>query len=256
MTDSLFPDVSEFQCAVDDDMPYQILSIRSDDGTYLDQRFAANYAWMLGALRSGRLTCGIVYAYVRPNWQQTVAAMQQQINNNGGLDPRVILMLDVESGGNPGGDGSSWINSTYWALTDWLGTTHLDGPRRVIGYANSYDFYNLWQTRPDHLPMIGAGYGSNPNLPGQVAHQYTDGVYSHPYKMIAHKQAGRPPLPTAMASLPLGCPPFGHCDMNSADGLSPQQFAAACGVGSANPGGMTDQQYAEFAVNMAQLGPC
>jgi hypothetical protein len=28
----------------------------------------------------------------------------------------------------------------------------------------------------------------------------------------------------------LGCPPFGQCNMNSADGLTPQQFAAACGI--------------------------
>jgi len=33
-------------------------------GTYQDHNFAANYAWMRGALDSGRMTFGIVYTYV------------------------------------------------------------------------------------------------------------------------------------------------------------------------------------------------
>ena len=52
---------------------------------------------------------------------------------------------------------------------------------------------------------------ANPPYPGKVAHQYTDGQgYG--------------------GGLPEGCPPFGNCDMNSADGLTPQQFASACGI--------------------------
>lgn len=44
-----------------------------------------------------------------------------------------------------------------------------------------------------------------------MAHQYTDGQgYG--------------------GGLPEGVPPFGRCDMNSADGLTPQQFAQACGI--------------------------
>jgi hypothetical protein len=85
---------------------------------------------------------------------------------------------------------------------------------RVIGYANSGDFATMWPSRPAGLRVIGAGYGVNPNLPGQIGHQYTNG------------QVGASP-----PQLPSGCPPFGNCDMNSADGLSPQQLAAACGIG-------------------------
>ena len=33
------------------------------------------------------------------------------------------LMLDVESGGNPAGDGSSWINGLYWDLADYAGSS-------------------------------------------------------------------------------------------------------------------------------------
>ena len=60
----------------------------------------------------------------------------------------------------------------------------------------------MWRVRPAGLRVIGAGFGSNPNLPGQVAHQYTDGTGYSP-------------------NLPQGAPPFGNCDMNS---------AAACGI--------------------------
>jgi hypothetical protein len=76
----------------------------------------------------------------------------------------------------------------------------------------------MWQTRPEHVPMIVAGYGSNPNDPAvfKIAHQYTDGQgYG--------------------GGLPEGVPPFGNCDMNSADGLSPSQLASALGVGDALP---------------------
>jgi hypothetical protein len=69
----------------------------------------------------------------------------------------------------------------------------------------------MWRVRTAGLRVIAAGYGSNPNLPGQVAHQYTDGTGYSP-------------------NLPQGAPPFGNCDMNSADGLTPQEFAAARGI--------------------------
>ncbi|MGY2062965.1 hypothetical protein ACW9HQ_49445, partial [Nocardia gipuzkoensis] len=126
----------------------------------------------------------------------------------GGPHPKMISMVDVESGGNPGGDQSDGINRAYWGMADWLGSTE-----RVIGYANRSDFFDMWPVRPDGLRVIGAGYGSNPLLPGQIAHQYTDG-----------RGYG--------GGLPEGAPPFGNCDMNSADGLSPQDFANECGVGS------------------------
>nr|WP_238846213.1 hypothetical protein [Nocardia terpenica] len=208
MVDSLFADVSEFQVPVDDSYPYQIFSFRSNDGTYQDHNFAQNYAWAAGAADSGRIACFIVYMYWRSNWQDTINTHMSMVGDAGGPHPTMISMLDVESGGNPGGDQSDGINRAYWGLTNWLGSTP-----RVIGYANAADFDGMWPTRPDGLRVIGAGWGSNPNLPGQIAHQYTNGQgYG--------------------GGLPEGAPPFGNCDMNSADGLSPQDFANICGVGS------------------------
>ncbi|MFI6214884.1 hypothetical protein ACIBCD_23090 [Nocardia brasiliensis] len=207
MVDSLFADVSYFQAPVDDSYPFGILSFRSNDGTFRDPNFAANYDWACRAVDSGRLACFVVYFYWRPNWDETVQVHRDMVARAGGPHPRMITMIDVESGGNPGGDHSDALNATHWSVADWLGDT-----RRVIGYANSGDFFGMWSHRPAGLRMVGAGYGRNPNLPGQIAHQYTDGQgYG--------------------GGLPEGCPPFGDCDMNIAYGMSPQDFAAACGVG-------------------------
>ena len=85
MTDTLFADVSEYQVPVNDSYPYQVLSIRVSDGTYQDHNFAANYAWMRGALDSGRMTFGIVYTYVRPNWSDTADTVRSMIDAAGGL---------------------------------------------------------------------------------------------------------------------------------------------------------------------------
>lgn len=208
MTDTLFADVSYFQNPVNDSYPYPVLSIRSNDGTFRDPNFAENYAWCVNAVESGKLECFIVYAYWRSTWDATAQTMIDMVTAAGGPHPRMVAMIDLESGGNPGGDQSDGINRMYWKLADWLGT-----PKRVIGYANASDFNSMWRTRPDGLRVIGAGYGRNPNLPGQIAHQYTDGQgYG--------------------GGLPEGASPFGNCDMNSADGLSAPDFATACGVGA------------------------
>lgn len=219
MTDTLFADVSEFQAPVDDSYPYQVLSIRISDGTYVDHKFAQNYAWMRRALDSGKLACGIVYTYVRPStWQANLNTVTNTISANGGLHPKVVLMLDVESGGNPGGDQSDPINRLYWGLSDF------GAAGRIIGYGNESDLDNLWPTKPAGIPLIIAGYGNNPPYPGKVAHQYTDGTGFG-----------------AASGLPDGCPPFGNCDMNSADGLDPAAFAAACGIKPTTPGAPVTQ---------------
>jgi hypothetical protein len=214
VTDTIFADVSEFQVPVTNaytDAGYRVLSIRSNDGTYRDHNFGKNQPWCIDAVNQGRMDFFIVYAYWRPNWQATLDTMKSMI---GTPHPKLVAMIDLESGGNPGGDHSDGVNKTYWGLADWLGN-----PARVIGYANAGDFNSMWRTRPPGLRVIGAGYGRNPNLAGQIAHQYTDG-----------RGFG--------GGLPEGAPPFGNCDMNSADGLSSQAFASACGVGTGSNVGL------------------
>ena len=209
MTDTIFADVSEFQVPVDNSYPYPVLSIRSNDGTYRDHVFAQNYQWCVKACDSGRLACFIVYFYWRVG-SGDVDTHIAMVTAQGGPHPKMVTMIDLESGGNPGGDQSWELNTEYNRLASWLGSE-----QRVIGYANLSDERTMWQAKPSHLDWILAGYGANPYDPSLVklAHQYTDGA-----------------IPTG--GLPLGAPPFGNCDMNSADGLSPEQFAAVCGVGS------------------------
>ncbi|WP_416382334.1 hypothetical protein [Nocardia transvalensis] len=209
MVDSLFADVSEWQrVPVDDSYPYQIFSFRSNDGTYRDRNFYQNYAWAANAANTGRISCFIVYMYWRPNWRDTVDTHRDMVGRAGGPHPKMVSMVDVESGGNPRGDQSDGINRAYWRLADWLGAT-----LRVIGYANRSDFFEMWPVRPEGLRVIGAGYGRNPNLPGQIAHQYTNGQgYG--------------------GGLPEGAPPFGNCDMNIAYGYTPERFANDVGVGT------------------------
>ena len=218
VTDTLFADVSEFQTPVTDDYTgagYQVLSIRSNDGTYQDGNFIANYNWCVNSVEAGLLEFFVVYYYWRVD--TGISTHMQMVDNAGGPHPMMVSMIDLESGGNTVQDWSGTLNGEYAQLGDWLGN-----PLRAIGYANEGDLLGtpttsgMWLNRPSGLRLIGAGYGANPNLPGQIAHQYTNGQgYG------------------AASGLPDGAPPWAQCDMNSADGLSVQAFAAAVGLGAA-----------------------
>jgi len=196
MADTLWADVSEWQAAVNDSYPYQVLAIRSNDGTYRDKKFPANYAWATGALDAGRLRALIVYCVFRPNWQDTLNTMKTVV---GTPHPKIVAMIDVESwGGQITGNQSDPINRLYWGLADWLGN-----PARVIGYGNTGDLNALWPNKPPGIRLIVAAYGSNPGYPGKLGHQFSD---SYP------------------------TPPFGPCDINSADGYDIDAFSAAVGL--------------------------
>jgi hypothetical protein len=223
--DTLFADVSEFQCALNDSYwaatytdantgpwNYDVISIRSNDGDHVDNNFAANYQNAVAAIESGKCKFFIVYYYWRPG-SDAVNNHMQLVKAQGGPHPKMVSMIDLESGGNPSSDVSNQVNSDYNTLVQWLGND-----RRVIGYSNVNDERTMWQTKPANVPMILAGYGTNPNDPSvfKIAHQYTDG--------------------TGFGDgLPEGAPPFGNCDMNSADGFSPSQLASALGVGDVQP---------------------
>lgn len=216
--DTLFPDVSEFQAAVTDaflsqtyaeigqNWNYRWISIRSNDGTHVDANFAANYAWCVKQCAAGNLDGFFVYYYWRPG-TDAVTTHMNLVNAAGGPHPMMVSMMDVESGdGNGSADVSNQLNTDYATLAGWLANA-----ARVIGYGNTGDLANQWPTQPNGLMLIVAGYGTNPNLPNQIAHQYTDG----------NGYGG---------GLPEGVAPFGNCDMNSADGYTPSQLAVALGI--------------------------
>lgn len=221
--DTILPDVSEFQVPVDDSFlkatytesgqqfPYRWLSIRSNDGGHVDENFAPNYAWATKQLDAGNLDGLIVYYYWRPDGSGLTNHMQL-VNSQGGPHPQMVSMIDVESGdGNGSANVSTQLNTEYSTLAGWLGNS-----ARVIGYGNPGDLASMWPTSPAGLLVFVASYGSNPNLPNQVAHQYTNGQgYG--------------------GGLPEGVAPFGACDMNSADGYTPTQLAVALGISASTP---------------------
>jgi hypothetical protein len=201
MADTRWSDVSEYQVRVTDRYPYQVLCIRSNDGTYRDKKFASNYEWARRALDSGRLKALIIYIVYRPNWQQTLDTTRSMV---GVPHPHTAFMIDVESWeGQITGDNSDRINRLYWGLADWIGS-----PARVIGYGNVRDLNTLWPAKPAGVRLIVAAYGSNPSYPGKLGHQFTNGIIDA-----------------------LEVPPFGRADVNSADGYDIDTFCAAIGIG-------------------------
>lgn len=229
--DTVYADVSEFQAKVTNaytDAGYRWLCIRSNDGTHRDANFAANYAWCKAAVDAGLITGFMVYYYWRPGGTgiNTHTAM---VNEQGGPHPAMVSMIDLESGGNPSGNQTAVVNAEYAALGTWLGDQ-----RRVVVYGNSGDLNGMYPGKAASVPVIVAGYGSNPNYPGKIAHQYTDG----------NGYGG---------GLPEGAPPFGNCDMNSADGFSPSQLAAFFGLPTGNTStgdiSMADAQSIQNALN-------
>lgn len=200
---TFWSDVSEWQCPVDDSYPYPVLSIRSNDGTYTDQNFAENYAWAMSALAAGRLRCLIVYLVYRQNWAADLATLQAAV---GGAPPDgTVFMLDVESwSGAITGDNSTLINNLYGAVAAWVGD-----PRRVIGYGNPSDLATLWPSKPPGAGLIIADYSDDPELAGELGHQFTDGTWGAP--------------------APLAVPPFGLADVNSA-GYGIDDFCDALGL--------------------------
>jgi hypothetical protein len=220
VTDTLFADVSEWQTYVDDsytDAGYRFISIRSNDGTYRDRKFRENYDWCRRSVDAGRLDGFIVYFVYRPNWADT---LQTFVDSIGSGHEGLAAMLDVESWGDQiFGDNSDSINRLWWGTREHLGG---DTPR-VISYLNPND-HHIWLDRAP-TKFVVPSYGrtpvfSRPGWPdlsdierGMIAHQYTDGQgYG--------------------GGLPEGAPPFGRCDMNSANGLSSKELAAACGIGT------------------------
>jgi hypothetical protein len=193
----MWADVSYYQPGVNDDYPHPVLAIRSNDGTYRDTKFKANYQWARSALADGRLAALIVYCVYRPNWEATANTLIDMV---GTPPPELVVMIDVESWGRQiSGDHSGNINSLYWRFAAWLGDR-----RRVIGYGNRGDLDSLWPVKPQGVQLVVASYGgTTPTYPGMLAHQYGSDI---------------------------ACDPFGPCDGNRADQHTLQTLLTTLGI--------------------------
>jgi peptidoglycan hydrolase-like protein with peptidoglycan-binding domain len=184
MTDTQWADISEWQRTVDDSYPWQFLCFRSNDGDHRDANFTANRAWADKAVADGRMFGYMVYYFYRPgvNGAEILKSMVGTPNH------RMTVMIDVESdAGQVAGNQSASINAQFDELASWLGSA-----KRVTGYGNTGDLDSLWPSKPAGIRLVIAAYGSNPAYPGKFAHQYSDDYVT---------------------------PPFGACDINSADGM-------------------------------------
>lgn len=202
MADCQWADISEFQPLVNNEYTLPILTIRSNDGTYRDQHFDANYAWCKSAVSSGKLSMFIVYYFYRPNGQGF-----NVLQSRCGTPPaKMAVMIDVEAaGGQVSGNQSAEINREFDAAAAWLGDK-----RRVIGYGNVGDLNSLWPQKPAGIRIIVAAYGSNrPTYPGMYGWQFTEN---------AHNTA-----------------PFPTCDMNVSPGMDLQANLAMFGFTGTTP---------------------
>lgn len=201
---TLWADISSYQGYVDfSKYPYRVLAIRSNDGTYDDPHFVQNLALSKQALDTAKLDMLGVYCVYRPNWQQTLANLEQNV---GQPHPRMWFMVDVESwGGQIRGSQTAGIEAMRQALAQWvnarLGISN--GSARVVVYGNANDLNALYPGRPSSVRIVLANYSSNPAFPGKWAHQFSSSY---------------------------NVPPFGACDINSADGYTVPQLAASLGV--------------------------
>ncbi|GAC71039.1 hypothetical protein [Gordonia soli] len=198
-------DVSQFQRTVDDDYPHRVFSFRTNTGSVKDTRADANLTWALQALADGDLDIVIPYYFFRPG-AANCDLWRQVVTRNGRIDPRIVCMVDVESGQGssqgaiPTRDHSVEINDEIARVRGWLGGS------RVIGYYNPKADPVLWQSRGD-VPLVVPHYNGQPGqsyaYPNRFAHQYSDRVQ---------------------------CAPFGPCDANYT-ALSIDQLKTLFGIG-------------------------
>jgi hypothetical protein len=196
MADTLWSDISEFQPYPSAAYPYQILCIRSNDGTHLDAKFVGNLAWCKAQVAAKKLVGYIIYYFYRPGVDGAAILRTR----TGPPDPNMSVMVDMEgAGGQVSGNQSAAANQQVAELVAWMG----GDSRRVIGYGNVGDLNALWPQKPSPtFKLVIAAYGSNPAYPNKFAHQFEDNANT---------------------------PPFGSSDLNSADGMTIAQVQATLG---------------------------
>lgn len=214
MAGFFWTDTSYYNKGLSAAYPHPFACWRIADGTFVDPLAKSNRDAARLLIGKGQMVGHMGYYVPRPSSTSTDAALQVIQSVVGKPDSYFALMQDVESwDGKIVGDHSTYFNDLHNKVANWLGNR-----KRVIGYANGNDYYTLWQRPPADLRIIGAGYGINPQLPGQIGWQYSDGD----------------PRWSVPAGWPRSTPSLGAVDQNYSD-LTPAQFAAALGLGVATP---------------------
>lgn len=201
---TFYADIAEFQPLVNSKYPYNVICLRGDNGWRIDDHFAANWRYCAA---SSRIEIVIVYLIYIPG--ETSAILSRIKSALGSRCPsKVVFMVDVESGAGFAGPGNHSIDANRLAngLALYAGSN-----RRVLGYANKYDWAACWPQYPSWMKRITASYGTtNPNTWGW---QYYGGMN----------------YPTP-AGYPRSCAPFGAwVDMDVVP-LTVTQMKEQCGL--------------------------
>lgn len=190
MTDTFFADVSSWQRVVDNSYPHPVLSFRVDHGGAIDSNAHANWQHIAS---SPSIKVGIAYVVFKPG--QGHAILERVKAFFGDKPPaKLAVMIDMESGSDFAGPGNHSAEASQLAenLAAYLGSD-----KRVLGYANGYDWAKNWPTRPSWLKRVVASYGSQD--PGAFQWQYYGGASNY----------------ASPSGYPRSCPPFGsNVDMN------------------------------------------
>lgn len=222
MADTLFADISYYQRAVNDEYPFRFITFRSNDGDFDDPNFDLNLEWSAKATkrrlhRKRRLVGFGTYFVLRDDLEGSLATLEANLAGKRKWFTRdrfnrLVVVIDVESwSGEMGGDHSAEIRNARERIIRILNDRRLKPRRkrhyerdrkRVVAYGNIGDLSSMAPNIGDAIIFLAA-YGSNPDYPNKLAHQFADNYNT---------------------------PPFGLCDINSADGYSPEEFAIALGI--------------------------
>lgn len=170
---TFFADFSEFQPVITSAYPWAMASFRADTGWRRDNHAAANWSFIKN---SSTVQVALTYVVYIPG--QNAAIMSRLKSLFGSTCPdKLAVVVDMESGSGFAGPGnhSADANNLLNELVAWTGSR-----RRVLAYANSYDFLSCWSGLPTWVKRITASYGTSD--PGTWGWQYFGGMtqYSSP----------------------------------------------------------------------------
>lgn len=226
---TFYADIAEFQNYIDLSYPYPIVAIRLDNGNRIDYHAGVNWK---RALANPKIQVIIAYVVYLPGQRSSIMGRVRKFF--GGKPPKLVLMVDMESGQGFAGPGnhSSEANGLASDFANFLGTT-----KRVIGYANGGDWSNNWPSRPAWLKRITANYSTH--NPGTWGWQYYGGL----------NYATEPGFPRS-------CPPFGGwVDMNVI-GETISQILIDCGLVTPAPLPVVGEDYSMYSMVSVDKADC
>ena len=163
---TFFNDISEFQPVVNASYPFPMLSMRVSSGWRTDKNAVANWK----AVRSSaKVQVVIGYVVFIPGQLDAALASIKEVFGAKCPD-KVALMIDMESGSGFAGPGNHSVEANKWLaeLSKYTGS-----PKKLVAYANYYDFRSNWPQIVTSVKKITASYGLV--NPGTWGWQYAGG---------------------------------------------------------------------------------